>query len=120
MYKDIKKIRYCYASFLFIFIQKTKKSTHLKGITLTNYNVDFKLNIYFINKALSFSKVCHLYCKPDLCCIFTDVFVLIGPLFLGSKKGKCTSFLCYLILRLFKQEKKLNCIVFEIDRTPTN
>lgn len=85
MYKDIKKIRYRYASFLFIFILKIKKSTHLKGINLTKYYVDFKLNIYFINKTLSFSKVCNLYCKLDFCCIFTDVFVLIGPLCHGQQ-----------------------------------
>lgn len=111
MYKNIKKIRYCYASFLFIFIQKTKKSTHLKSITLTKYNVDFKLNIYFINKALSFSKVCNLYCKPDLCCIFTDVFVLIGPLCLGQQKRQVYIFfmLSYIETIQTRKETKLHC-----------
>lgn len=80
MYKDIKKIVYCYATFFIYFYSKDEKSTHLKGITLTKYYVDFKLDFYFINKTLSFNKVCNLYCKLVLCCILTDVFVLIGPL----------------------------------------
>lgn len=51
---------------------------YLKGIILIKYYVDFKLDIYFINKMLFFNKVCNLYCKFDFCCILIDVFVFIG------------------------------------------
>lgn len=85
MYKDIKKNTLSLCIIFIYFYTKNKKSTHLKGINLTKYYVDFKLNIYFINKTLSFSKVCNLYCKLNLCFIFTDVFVLIGPLCLGQQ-----------------------------------